>query len=59
VNDGNPPLELVVTPAVKEIRDSDRGCRAGHFESDKEGLVIHDVVGEKPFVNSTDTKMAG
>jgi hypothetical protein len=57
VNDGNPPLELVVTAAVKEIRDSNRGCHAGRLEPCEEGLVIHDVVGEKPLVNSAVTKV--
>jgi hypothetical protein len=59
VNDGNPPLELVVTAAVKEIRDSNRGCHACHLETCKKRLVIHEVVCEKPFVNSALAKVPG
>jgi hypothetical protein len=59
MNDGNPALQLVVTATVKEIRDSNRGCHASHLETSKKGLVIHDVVCEKPFVNSTVAKVLG
>ena len=59
VNDGNPALQLVVTAAVKEIRDSNRGCHACHLETSKKRLVIHDVVCQKPFVNSAVAKVPG
>ena len=52
MNGRSPPLQAVMSGAMKQVRDADGSRRGGRLNSAKQRMIVHDRVGQKDFVDA-------
>ena len=57
MNRGSPALQAMMPGAVKNVRDTDRGCRGRDFDPREERVIIHDRIGKEGFVDAATAEV--